>query len=416
MRSIFLIISTIAIIVVTYNSFSQLKPSVNAVGVMDKTELPNITIVIEEFLDTRLQPLLPHLYFDRNSEKIPQRYNQINEFDTKSFEPKDLFSLKTLQVYYHVLNIIGKRMTEFDKATLTIMGSTDGKESGGINLAKKRAETIKDYFVNVWKISENRLIVKSSVLPSYKTKQSDAIEESDEENRRVEFESNLPQILSPIKLEQFSYKANPPKVRFYISSDPKENLQRWELNVNQAKQMLYEPAATVLPLYKDWSILDDPKKRPKIEDPVKYKLSVWDKNNIEFSTEEKYFNIEQVSVQKKIQKKLNDTLFDEYSLILFDFGEKKLNKDHENILNFIKNRITPDAIIRINGYTDHLGDRLVNKTISQKRAESVAAFLGHNNMQTKGYGEEITLMSNDLPEGRAYSRTVNIIAIIPTKH
>lgn len=253
-------------------------------------------------------------------------------------------------------------------------------------------------------------------MPSFRTRQSDAIEESDEENRRVEFDANIPQILSPIKLEQFSYKATPPKVRFYIVAEPKENIQRWELNVNQGKQLLYDPAATVMPNYKEWTILENPKRLPKLEEPVRYKLSVWDINNIEFSTDEKYFSIEQITVQKKIQKQMNDTLYDKYNLILFDFGEKKLNKEHETILDFIKNRITPNAIIKINGHTDHLGDRVINKTISQKRAESVANYLGNINPKIKGYGEEITLHNNDLPEGRAYSRTVEIIAIIPIKH
>ena len=394
----------------------NLNPEVKAFGVFGQTELPNVSLVIEEFLDTRLQPILPYIYFEKNSDKIPERYSIIPKEDTKRYEPKELFSFQTLQVYYHILNIIGKRLTDNPGAMLTINGCTDGKEEEGTALSKRRAESVRDYFVNIWGIESSRFNIKASRVPDQLTKSSDALEESDEENRRVEISSNSPQILAPIKLEQFSYKANPPIVRFYLNSKNKQDIQRWELIVTQGNAVLYDPTSTAMPNYKDWKILENSKKRPKLDAPIKYKLTLYDKANKAYTSDEQTFTVEQVTVQKKIVKQMNDTLFDEYSLILFDFGKTDLNSDHKSILEFVKNRINPSAVVKINGYTDHLGDRSANQIVSERRAESVSKYINHSKSEIAGYGEDKTFLTNALPEGRAYSRTVKIIAIIPTKH
>ena len=73
----------------------------------------------------------------------------------------------------------------------------------------------------------------------------------------------------------------------------------------------------------------------------------------------------------------------------------------------------PQARVEIGGHTDSQGSDKFNKTLSQKRADSVKAWLtshyssiNGNNLVTKGYGESQPVASNDTAEGRAQNRRV----------
>ena len=55
------------------------------------------------------------------------------------------------------------------------------------------------------------------------------------------------------------------------------------------------------------------------------------------------------------------------------------------------------------------GDANYNKKLSLDRADATKKALGINNAITNGIGNEELLYNNDLPEGRFYCRTVNII-------
>jgi outer membrane protein OmpA-like peptidoglycan-associated protein len=69
----------------------------------------------------------------------------------------------------------------------------------------------------------------------------------------------------------------------------------------------------------------------------------------------------------------------------------------------------------VNGYTDKLGDEEINERISERRARSVARRLNIPGAKVEGLGESELLYDNDLPEGRYYCRTVQIIIETPVK-
>ncbi len=75
--------------------------------------------------------------------------------------------------------------------------------------------------------------------------------------------------------------------------------------------------------------------------------------------------------------------------------------------------------IEIGAHTDSKGDDLYNKSLSEKRAESVMNFLikkgiHKNRLKSKGYGESMPIAPNqypngdDNPLGRAKNRRVTI--------
>ena len=69
--------------------------------------------------------------------------------------------------------------------------------------------------------------------------------------------------------------------------------------------------------------------------------------------------------------------------------------------------------IEIQAHTDSMGDAGYNQTLSQKRAESVRAYMvdkgiAADRMEVKGYGESNPVADNNTREGRAANRRVEL--------
>jgi OOP family OmpA-OmpF porin len=72
-----------------------------------------------------------------------------------------------------------------------------------------------------------------------------------------------------------------------------------------------------------------------------------------------------------------------------------------------------DVRVVVEGHTDSRGDEAYNRTLSQRRAESVQRYLiGKgvlaSRMQARGFGESQPTASNDTDEGRALNRRVEL--------
>ena len=72
-----------------------------------------------------------------------------------------------------------------------------------------------------------------------------------------------------------------------------------------------------------------------------------------------------------------------------------------------------DVNVEVAGYTDDRGEADFNQALSQKRAESVKAYLqssgvAANRMKAKGYGEDSPIASNSTATGRSKNRRVEL--------
>jgi outer membrane protein OmpA-like peptidoglycan-associated protein len=78
-----------------------------------------------------------------------------------------------------------------------------------------------------------------------------------------------------------------------------------------------------------------------------------------------------------------------------------------------KLKARPELRLRIEGYTDNVGKDDANLTLSQRRADSVRNYLvskgiAPDRFQTKGYGRQYPIASNDTVEGKAKNRRVEV--------
>ncbi len=97
----------------------------------------------------------------------------------------------------------------------------------------------------------------------------------------------------------------------------------------------------------------------------------------------------------------------------FEFNSTQLTAPAQQTLDEVAAALQgqPGLAIEIQGYTDSIGSDAYNLHLSQKRAESVKAYLvskgaGASNLTAKGYGKADPIAGNGTAEGRAQNRRV----------
>lgn len=409
------------------------KPEVKALGVeANGVERSVIEIRVDEYLSRNIHPLLNYVFFDDNSDRLPNRYTKMTDVGAATFRPERLYGLETLEVYYSLLNIIGHRLTKQPDSKITLVGCTAnvGVEKGNLDLATRRANTVKNYFTSVWNIDASRITVQARDLPEKPSSSKESPTESDAENRRVEIVGSW-DMMQPLIINDTLREATPPIVRFYTKLYNQETPAQWLLTANQRVGSTnrdlkkFNSTGAVRPIL-DWKINKEKNTIPLDTLPMTYLLDV----RYSGSTPNQKSNrgsipVQLVTVQKKRRERINDIEKDRYSLILFDFGSSKLGENNQRIVDIIKTdkRITPKTTkVTITGFTDVVGTADANKRISTERAKSVAESLGLKtfaikDVKVEGKGKEPPLLyENEYPEGRFYCRTVVIEVENPVEY
>lgn len=389
--------------------------TINATSVDSKgLESPVVTIKVEEFLSSNLKPLLSYVFFDENSSTLPSRYRKLKPTDTKNFTVDQLHNLDAVETYYYVLNIIGKRMLENPDAKIAIDGcnSNSGPEANNQELSRKRAETVRDYLLNTWGITSDRMILNKRNLPQEPSniKEPDGIAE----NRRVEITTNKWEILAPVASKDTFRITSPPAVRFKMTSKADAGIKEWNVKASQKDNSLYQFSAIGNPSETlDWQMDLKQKDIPRSSEMLDYKLELIDNNNKKFETEKKSLPVEQITIQKKKRESIKDKYIDRFSLILFSFDESKLSLYNKKVVDLIQAAIKPNSTVRIVGHTDRMGNDSYNLKLSKERASTLSNALKAAAFSTDGKGETQQVYDNDFPEGRFYCRRVDVIVETP---
>jgi outer membrane protein OmpA-like peptidoglycan-associated protein len=402
----------------------ELTSTITAVGVeRDGKELANVTFRVEEFLSTNLRPLLPYIFFETGSDNLPDRYERLANKDTTGFRVDNLHNYEMLETYHQILNIVGKRMRAHPAAKLTITGCNDNvntTERGNAQLSYRRAKAVRDYLTNIWGLDTARMPIQTRNLPASPTVSNTRLYESEvqQENRRVEFAADTWEILEPIKTADTVRTVSPPIIRFRprTTLPAGTTIAGWTLTAGQNGQTLKEFAGTgAIPPILDWNITENQATVPRAPVPLDYTLTVIDNNGNRLESRGAA-PVEQLTIQRKRRERIKDREIDRYSLILFDFDKSDLTPQHRRVASFIKGQITPDATVRISGYTDYTNPLDYSLRLSKARARETASTLELiNKAEVRGLGKTVLLYDTDLPEGRFYCRTVTIIAETPVR-
>jgi outer membrane protein OmpA-like peptidoglycan-associated protein len=104
------------------------------------------------------------------------------------------------------------------------------------------------------------------------------------------------------------------------------------------------------------------------------------------------------------------------SSVHFATGKAAITPDSEASLNEALAALKdhPDWRIRVEGFTDNVGSREANKTLSSARADAVMNWLADHGidrgrLRSKGYSEGHPLADNSSDDGRAKNRGVELV-------
>lgn len=103
--------------------------------------------------------------------------------------------------------------------------------------------------------------------------------------------------------------------------------------------------------------------------------------------------------------------------ILFDTGKATIKPESEKMLAEIGTLLKDNAALKleIQGHTDNVGQKAVNQTLSQQRADSVREYLiatfsiAAARLTAVGFGDTKPVGSNTTEEGRAQNRRVELV-------
>ena len=146
----------------------------------------------------------------------------------------------TLEKYYQLLNIVGKRLVDNPAATITLVGCNDntGKEKGNKKLSGQRAEAVKNYLQTVWGIAPERMAIEARNLPQ--TPSTSRSKEGQAENRRVEILSADPAILAPIRSTYLATRIDAPALTLRPDVVSPHGIDSWKITAANAAGKLAE--------------------------------------------------------------------------------------------------------------------------------------------------------------------------------
>lgn len=422
---------------------STLRAALSVYELLPGDQLRDVGIVrIEETQSRQLYPLLPYIFFDQGSAVLNgNRYAFLSTAQTSNFNEERRYRFDnvtaerrsdvTLEVYYNVLNIVGRRMRDlYPQSTLTIRGYNNGRdeERADTTLSRKRAEAIKEYLVRIWQIDASRLQTTAGNLSpnAALTSMNDARDRDDgfEENRRAELEPSDVRILDPVIVSDTIRTINIPALRYAMSAFSSEVIKEWSLTATHpfmpgdvpARSIINRRGQGVPPPSIDWMTGDSQRDIPKSEDPVKAQLTVCERGG-SCDTVASRLPIEYVSIARKKRERRGNLAIDRYRLPLFAYGNDELLVAQKEI---IERYVTPEiddlTSIEVASFTDRKGSEELNLKLSERRAQQINTLLPPQGTKlVRGYGEGAPEMAapftNATPEGRLYNRTVEVILL-----
>ncbi len=383
------------------------------------TEPRVVGVRIDERDSAEVLPLLNQIFFAETSAELRREYARLTPSETGGFSNANLIG-SALDVYYQLLNIVGRRMRETPAATLVINGYRNGREQEP-GLSAARAETIKRYLADVWKIAPSRLKTRGAALPPNPARESSA--EGYEENSRVEIVPSDPNILAPILRRHVQRTATPPAITFYPRALAEAGVDRWQLETEERGKGIWRTFTGYgkLPDSIVWDWRSDRGELPSLPMQLGYRFTVMDSAGHSTTTDIADIEVDYQSVSSKLEHRENDTTIESYSILLFNFDSPKVSASDAELLQAISDAVRSGAHVRLVGYTDSLGEESHNRELATERAREVARLLGRmlpRDVELRvdeENGGEYERFGFGTPEGRSHCRTVIIDVRTPTR-
>lgn len=407
---------------------SKYKIKYDSTQIIDLTNNKNNLIEkvrIDQFERKMVIPVLNQIFFDFGKYDLPLRYKQeiISYKERNNFEIEKLGETFDLEkVNHNIINIVGSRLLKYPDAKLKIIGNSDGSSDEiSDSVGYKRALLVKSILINTFGVSDSSLIIEYREKPLNPTLSKDI--RGGEENRRVEFESDNPEILKPIILDNL-YKQELQNSNIIVKMnydipDGVKTINSKLVNYDAAQSEYYPEFDEKTPKYANLNLkLNDLYKNEELLDDLILEVEIIPNTGSPIF-EEISIPIQIETVSDKRKNNEDDFVFEEYTILL-PYANEGIGEFNKFTLKIIKDILTNNEISKVivEGSTDDIGDLDYNLTLSKKRAETISEVLLEYNsnikVEIKNNGVS-NLYNNKLPEGRFLNRSVYVTIIKRSK-
>lgn len=371
------------------------------------TDDPSFGLRVSTQFVTEALPLLPIVFFDPSGVSLSFRYHQLKGGEAFS---EDAIPPTTTAVHREVLNVVGARMQKDPTARLRLRGYADPTTEGSsCDLARRRAEAVRDYLVRVWELAPERfdLVVGSSSCapPRVIRQQSEA---GYSEHRRVDMETDNFEILASVRRRRFgeARAIAPARIRIEPKATPERYVTSWSVTARNADTAIIEREGRGAPTSFVHEISTTTADQLRADRPLSVDLVVQGLQGV----------TERAEVAVRVAKDTQAVEVERLTLTLFDVSSDQVGERASAQIRDFVEKIPAGSTIHVRGYADMLGNAEFNKRISQRRAEAVCetirrslrvrAALECNDIATDRFPPGIA--SYDTPEERFLSRTVQI--------
>jgi outer membrane protein OmpA-like peptidoglycan-associated protein len=379
-------------------------------------------LVMEQVQTWDLYPLLNYVFFDKGSSTLPDRYILFENAQEKAGFTDTTIAGGTLDKYYHVLNIYGYRLNKFPGTNIEIVGCNDGvnAEEKRPGLSKERADKVYNYLKDVWNVDPKRMKLTYKGQPTVKSNLKDSL--GIQENWRVEIISKDWEVMKPVFDKDPKTFPQPENMTFVMNNGIEDILiakRRIEIQQGGKPWRVLTDIGTVDPS-KVWNWTNENRKYPTDENSYTAQLIVTTKTGAECKSDPITIPVMQITTLEKEVTKVADSTLETYSLILFPFDSPLAGPINERIMkDYVYDRVFPTSAVQVIGHTDVVGMYDHNKKLSDKRSTTVEKGINdktkskYGSLIKRGVGEDEPLYTNDVPEGRFYNRTTQVIIKTP---
>ncbi len=381
-------------------------------------------LIVREKKTIELYALLPMVFFDQGAGTLPSRYVLYSSpAETQNFSEDTVTA--TYNGYYNYLNILGLRLRKNPNTKITVVGcnSQDADNEKSVDLSRQRAEGVKKYLVEIWGINPARIGLEARKLPENSTLSTTP--EGIQENRRVEVHADDWEIIKPIKREQIISQPDWRTAMFSMTNGLRnDRIKSRQLVIShkgEAWATLNDLGGISSTKSPEWNWRSDAThKLPADESDLAVQMLVTDITDRVVKSNVDVTGVRQFTQKMVVSEKLSDKTRETYNLILFKYNSSDMGKwNHKILEEYVFSQIKPASDVQVNGYTDILGTPDYNLKLSENRANATKKDIDSRikgNVKTivsKGYGKTEPLYPNELPEGRYYNRTVQVLIESP---
>ena len=380
-------------------------------------------LIIEENRVVEHYPLLTSLFFDAGDATLPPRYALLVRPDAIASFVDSTIAGGTLEKYYHLLNIIGLRMRWHPETSIEVVGCNSKEAALGetLELSRRRAEFVRKYLRDIWRIDERRMRVLARDLPEHAS--DGRSPESLEENRRVEIRSDDWEVMRPISSTEMRRYPQPEELRFRTRTGiARERIASSTIEITRGGEPWHTMALAIddtLSAPYDWSRNGDRSTFPTDEAPYRARLVVRLVDGTECVSPTIEVPVLIITSERKFVERLVDREIDRFSVLLFQYGVGMGGSlEQRTVRELIAPRVRARSEIRIDG---HASGEPSADDLSKARAAWVSEAISRMvpgvrspAIIVSGVGERYPLYPGNRPEGRCYNRTVQVIITTPT--